>query len=879
MLGLQRGAKMSGKSWVNPLIKFDSETRTWEISGSDAANRGGALTLLIDESAIATTALNGVTGPGSDHDNYQFHFVLGDQFPEGSVRQINVRREDGSLLLSKPLTATFSHSVPPPKVDIREFEGSAIVDVTCANSSRPISYDLFCDGQKIATYVSPVSRRPATPQRFRIPAHLRTGSSRLFTLVPHSSRYRPRVAEVRCAVAKAPLETNVSEPRAYIVDPALREFRGHMFSVAKRLETALAHAGSQVEVIGGKQFKNGHEFRSFRGHFNSSPYEAADETNIIGGPPNARLEFKLDLARRLAKELAELDPLLGSTADVIFPTLTPVMTLAVAMWAAERNPKPEQRLVLNFMLEPGAVPLIGKRYVETANGILTRSAFEIFSHLDSSSYLLVCASEQQKRAYDWLARLYEVKVEKWPNFFVDTFSDAIPPEKDAYVLLYAGEAKNDKGFENLPELLTRILKTPRLKNVKFALHYVGDEVPEAQADVARLTDQMLNEGFSLAVHRSFLDGESYAKLLRNSSLIVVAYDPEHYFEKSSGVTWEAIVYGRPIIATSGSFMGREAEEAGLPVSLASEFNGGAVFDALCSALNDRESSTGAALKASQTYCKENGAGAFAQRLVGLRNPIAGGQSVFPSVENLATSIPSMTFDHSPSTSRPDGYFSIISSNSFVEAAPIDYQSELEQLESLAQNSARQWSSLFHNFIPALKESLESVRFGQGTILEVSNGFEKYGEFLQALVPNMSLRLLYDAAGGHDVPAGIYDGVTHADFGSSESLLHAIQNWTEFDVVIENGNHSESEIRRLFDIGFSRLRPGGFYISLCNWVDRDAGFADLIDDVSLRSEHRGGWWQEVNYSFDYAKVPDWASFRQQSVRSVKVYRGLCVIQKV
>ena len=879
MLDVRRGAKMSGKSWVSPLIKFDPETRTWEISGSDPENRGGELTLLIDEAAKATTGLKGVTDPNSDYDNCQFQFVFDDEFLKGSTRQINVRRADGSLLLSDPLTATFFHPIPPPKLVIREFEGSVIVDVTCANSSRPISYDLFCDGQKIATYVSPVSKRPATPQRFRIPAHMRTGSSRLFTLVPHNSHYRPRVVEARCAVAKAPLEAKVSEPRAYIVDPALREFRGHMFSVAKRLETALADAGSQVEVIGGKQFNNGHEFQNFRGHFNSSPYEAADETNIIGGPPNARLEFKLDLARRLAKELAELDPLLGSTADVIFPTLTPVMTLAVAMWAAERNPKPEQRLVLNFMLEPGAVPLIGKRYVETANGILTRSAFEIFSHLDSSSYLLVCASEQQKRAYDWLARLYKVKVEKWPNFFVDTFSDAIPPEKDAHVLLYAGEAKSDKGFENLPELLSRILKTPRLKSVKFALHYVGDEVPEAQANVARLTDQMLKEGFSITVHRSFLNGESYAKLLRNSSLIVVAYDPEHYFEKSSGVTWEAIVYGRPIIATSGSFMGREAEEAGLPVSLAAEFNGGAVFDALCSALNERESLSGAALKASQTYCKENGAGAFAHKLVGLRNSSAGGQSVFPSVENLATSIPSMTLEHATSISRADGYFGILSSNSFVEAAPLDYQSELEQLESLAQNSARQWSSQFHNFVPALKESLERVRFNQGTILEVSNGFEKYGEFIQALAPNMSVRLLYDAAGGHDVPAGIYDGVTHADFGSSESLLHALQNWTEFDVIIENGNHSESEIMRLLEVAFSRLRPGGFYLSLCNWVDRDAGFADLIDDVSLKSEHRGSWWQEVNYSFDYTKNPNWASFRQKSVRSVKVYRGLCVIQKV
>ena len=140
---------MSGKSWISPLVKFNLETGKWEISGNDAAKRVGTLTLLIDGIAKATTVAISANAGSSDAANGPFRFSLDDEFPEGGVRQVNVQRSDGSWVLNEPVSLTFSRPIPPPKVNIRESDGSVIVDVSCANSRRPISYDLIVMGKKL----------------------------------------------------------------------------------------------------------------------------------------------------------------------------------------------------------------------------------------------------------------------------------------------------------------------------------------------------------------------------------------------------------------------------------------------------------------------------------------------------------------------------------------------------------------------------------------------------------------------------------------------------------------------------------------------------------------------------------------------------------
>src|SRR6185369_3588523 len=118
-------------------------------------------------------------------------------------------------------------------------------------------------------------------------------------------------------------------------------------------------------------------------------------------------------------------------------------------------------------------------------------------------------------------------------------------------LLYAGAARQDKGFSlvvDLVELLARENdRTPIAVQVS-ADHY-GKVDAKTRSDIARLHAA----GHAmLKVVSQTLTPQEYSALFAGS-ICLQPYDPDEFRDRVSGVTLDAISHACPVVATSGTW--------------------------------------------------------------------------------------------------------------------------------------------------------------------------------------------------------------------------------------------------------------------------------------------------------------------------------------
>src|SRR5205823_1433641 len=102
-------------------------------------------------------------------------------------------------------------------------------------------------------------------------------------------------------------------------------------------------------------------------------------------------------------------------------------------------------------------------------------------------------------------------------------------------LLFAGDAKIDKGFLLVPQLAEALCA--RHPDWTFSIHantaIAGAKVRQAFDALQALARQRGN----LTVHGGRLSDEDYHALLESADCMVAPYDPAVYAGKSSGIVW------------------------------------------------------------------------------------------------------------------------------------------------------------------------------------------------------------------------------------------------------------------------------------------------------------------------------------------------------
>ena len=136
---------------------------------------------------------------------------------------------------------------------------------------------------------------------------------------------------------------------------------------------------------------------------------------------------------------------------------------------------------------------------------------------------------------------------------------ALPPSPFRH-LLYAGAARQDKGFSAVVDLVAHMaeqgLDIPVLVQAS-ADHYERYD-PATRSDLARLA--AVRYPF-LRLCRETLDSAGYAELFRGA-ICLQPYDREDFRDRVSGVTMDALSGGCPVVATSGTWMARVVDRFG-----------------------------------------------------------------------------------------------------------------------------------------------------------------------------------------------------------------------------------------------------------------------------------------------------------------------------
>jgi hypothetical protein len=126
------------------------------------------------------------------------------------------------------------------------------------------------------------------------------------------------------------------------------------------------------------------------------------------------------------------------------------------------------------------------------------------------------------------------------------------------LLTYIGNARTEKGYHHLPRIVDD-LWSDYVKTGKIHFAFQSDlNIPGGEPRVIVALSQL--EHFpkdKVRLLRNPLSLEEYEKLLLSSSIVLLPYEPDHYYARSSGILAECLAAGIPVIVPAGTWMARQ----------------------------------------------------------------------------------------------------------------------------------------------------------------------------------------------------------------------------------------------------------------------------------------------------------------------------------
>lgn len=120
-------------------------------------------------------------------------------------------------------------------------------------------------------------------------------------------------------------------------------------------------------------------------------------------------------------------------------------------------------------------------------------------------------------------------------------------------LSYLGDARREKGVEHLPELLQSIERSPRSRlSLSMQWYLPSGQTPVEM--IGALEKMHRSRSGRLRISEGYLDSRQYADEIADSDAILILYDRAQYIARSSGIFVEAILAGKPVLATAGTWM-------------------------------------------------------------------------------------------------------------------------------------------------------------------------------------------------------------------------------------------------------------------------------------------------------------------------------------
>ena len=182
-------------------------------------------------------------------------------------------------------------------------------------------------------------------------------------------------------------------------------------------------------------------------------------------------------------------------------------------------------------------------------------------------------SEVELFASDWEARVYYedlgITIQGFHPCYLLPWSSLNKQKTTSsdtpHLLLYMGDAKENKGFLRLPEVITKAIAKFNGK-VKLTVQYtLAWDYPELVPVINTLKRLEKEYPMQVHVHVRFWSKDELQSVMATLSGVVCTYDSQTYQNKSSGLAWLCGYYNLPIIFMSQQsfWMHREVERLGI----------------------------------------------------------------------------------------------------------------------------------------------------------------------------------------------------------------------------------------------------------------------------------------------------------------------------
>lgn len=134
--------------------------------------------------------------------------------------------------------------------------------------------------------------------------------------------------------------------------------------------------------------------------------------------------------------------------------------------------------------------------------------------------------------------------------------------KNKRVILFTGDAKVNKGFLTLPELLDKIVKEITDPQVEFVIQYTITNDNETLVQIDSNLQLQAKQDSRIKLTTSFWSHEELHSNFAKANCIIFNYDSRIYKNQSSGVLWLSAFYNINMVFLSDNWLMREAEKLG-----------------------------------------------------------------------------------------------------------------------------------------------------------------------------------------------------------------------------------------------------------------------------------------------------------------------------
>jgi hypothetical protein len=355
--------------------------------------------------------------------------------------------------------------------------------------------------------------------------------------------------------------------RLILLDPGLTHSSGHHFSSAELLLERLSHVAkkSPLTILGGvgewkeKLSSKKYADLTIKEHFCSNFYHFYSGIESLVRINSYVSKLSVEYEKAILQEIAiENAPRLFLSHTLDWEHL---IALSYAIKAVQQKTPSKSLKFISCMMYSMGTDHLGN-IIDRKKYLVSRTALRLARSV-SGLYVYASHFELMQAINQVENRFREVKCS--PSFIADwnaTNKSNKKTNRSKNILLYAGDAKEIKGFHLLPDLIKSILGNLK-KGINLVIQFTCAEQTHSNLGSAAAQLVLLAQrNPQITLITEYMSDDKLASLLSDTDMFLFNYSAQHYENTSSGFLWHLVWHGVPFVTFDHSWITREAERLG-----------------------------------------------------------------------------------------------------------------------------------------------------------------------------------------------------------------------------------------------------------------------------------------------------------------------------